>query len=163
MEMARPHTHAHKDVQYVGHPEYWRPYLADPEFSSLVRFAHISYLNWTQCTPTEQYSYFGCILFESRLSSLRRFMTSSHSLQANSETEPRTDQDRFLPSTFSFISYPKIWFSAPHQLKTAVLATRGLQYCDMTPDGQSRRSLLGNDSVNRFLRKRIRKQQSGYC
>jgi hypothetical protein len=34
------------------------------------------------------------------------------------------------------------------------------QYCDMTPESQSRHSLLGNDSVKRFLRQRINKQQS---
>jgi hypothetical protein len=36
-------------------------------------------------------------------------------------------------------------------------------YCDMTPESQRRRSLLGNDSVNRFPRQRIRKQQLKYC
>jgi hypothetical protein len=38
-----------------------------------------------------------------------------------------------------------------------------LTYCDMTPESQSRRSLLGNDSVSRFPRQRIRKQQWKYC
>jgi hypothetical protein len=36
------------------------------------------------------------------------------------------------------------------------------RYCDMTPESQGRRSLLGNDSVNSFSRQQISTQQSRY-